>query len=139
MTAAKLQELLALLSLNDDASAYKKIFLHYHPRLLSFAYAITHNQQLAEEAVSDVFLAVWKGRSSLLQIANFPLYLYVSTKNRSLTYAARQQREKVLSLDDAKVEFTSLYYDPEQLLITAEMFRSLRRRAKSSAAMPAYF
>lgn len=131
MMAAELRELLAQLALNGDATSYKKIFLHYQPRLLSFSLAITHNKQLAEEAVSDVFLNVWKNRSTLLRIANFPLYLYISVKNTSLNYAAREQRERVFSLDDVKTELTSLQYDPEQLMITAEMFRRMTAAVQS--------
>lgn len=126
MTADALQNLLSQLALNDDADAYKKLFFHYHPKLLSFSYAITHNRQSSEEAVSDVFLNVWKGRKTLLRIANFQLYLYVSAKNISLNYLAKEKRAQVFSLDDVKSELNSLSYDPEQLLITAEMFKRIR-------------
>lgn len=125
MNSAALQDLVTRLALNDDDVAYKKLFLHYHPRLLFFSYAITHCHQSSEEAVSDVFLNVWNHRRSLLRIANFQLYLYVSTKNVSLNYRAKQKRSATFSLDDVKTEFQSLYFDPEQLLITADMYKRI--------------
>jgi len=125
MTIAALQELVNRIALNEDGDAYKKLFLYYHPRLLSFSYAITHSKQSSEEAVSDVFVNIWSLRTTLLRISNFPLYLYVSTKNVSLNYLARQKRTQVFSLDDVKTEFTCLSYNPEQILITAEMFRRI--------------
>lgn len=126
MTIADLQELSARVALNEDAEAYKKLFLHYHPKLLSFSQAITHCKESSEEVVSDVFLKIWKRRATLLQIKNLPLYLYVSTRNISLNYLARQKNAPLCYLDEANVELTSIYYNPEQMMITAEMFHRIR-------------
>jgi RNA polymerase sigma-70 factor (family 1) len=125
MTIAALKELVSRIAASDDNEAYKKLFLHYYPRLLSFSYAITRNRQSSEEAVSDVFLNIWTLRATLPRISNFHLYLYISTKNVSINYLARQKRTQSFSLDDVKTELTSLSYDPEQLLITTEMFRRI--------------
>ena len=130
MTTTALYELVARVALNDDSAAYKKIFLHFHPRLLSFSYAITHCKESSEEVVSDVFLNIWHSRKTLLRIENVPLYLYVSTKNISLNYLAKQKRTQVFSLDDVKTELRSLYFDPEQLMITSEMFRRITAAVK---------
>jgi RNA polymerase sigma-70 factor (ECF subfamily) len=127
MTSTALHELVARVALNDDSAAYKKLFLHYHPRLISFSYAITHSKESSEEVVSDVFLKIWNARKTLLRIENFPLYLYVSTKNVSLNYLAKQKREQVFSLENVKTELRSLYFDPEQLMITSEMFLRIRK------------
>ena len=131
MTNATLQELLAQFASARDAVAYKKIFLHYHPRLLSFSYAITHNKQSSEEVVSDVFLNIWKNRKSVLRIANFPLYLYVSTKNSSLNYLAKEKRSQVLSLEDVKAELTCFTANPEQLLISTETVKRINAAVQS--------
>jgi RNA polymerase sigma-70 factor (ECF subfamily) len=126
MTKVVLKELTARVALNDDGAAYKKLFLLYHPRLLSFSYSITQCKESSEEAVSDVFLNIWKGRKTLLQLENFHLYLYICTKNISLNYLAKQKRARVFSLDQTKTEFKSIYFDPEQLMITAEMFKRIQ-------------
>lgn len=131
MSAILLKELVARVALNNDEAAYKKMFVHFHPRLLSFSFAITHCRESSEEVVSDVFLNIWKARSTLLRIDNFQLYLYVCTKNISLNYLARQKREKLFSLDDVKTELRSLYFDPEQLMMTAEMFQRIATAVQS--------
>ena len=125
MDTTALKELVARVALNDDSAAYKKLFLFYYPRLLSFSFAITHCRESSEEVVSDVFMNIWNSRRTLLGINNFHLYLYVSAKNVSLNYLAKQKREKVFSLDDVKTEIRSLYYDPEQMMITSEMFKRI--------------
>lgn len=125
MNAALLKELTTMIAMNDDGNAYKKIFLFYYSRLVSFSYAITHCKESSEEVVSDVFVKIWNNRKTLLQVDNFHLYLYVSTKNISLNYLEKQKRAQVFSLDDTKVELKSMYFDPEQLLISSEMFKRI--------------
>jgi len=110
----------------EDAQAYKELFISYHSRLLKFAYSFTHSKESAEEIVSDVFLKIWLRRRSILEIENLHLYLYVSTKNLSINRLLKQKREKTFSLDEVKVEFESIYFNPEQLYITAEIFQRIQ-------------
>ena len=109
----------------DDGPAYKELFVLYHPRLLQFSYSFTHCKETAEEIVSDVFLKIWLRRKSLPEIENLHLYLYVSVKNLSLNCVLKQKRTKTFSLEEVKVEFNSIYFNPEQLYITTEMFQRI--------------
>ena len=127
MTSTARQDLVARIALNDDSVAYKQLFLHYHLKLLSFSFSITHCKESSEEVVSDVFLNIWNTRNRLLRVENFHLYIYVCTKNISLNYLAKQKREQVFSLDNVKTELRSLYFDPEQLMITSEMFQRIQK------------
>lgn len=126
MTASISKELLSKIVLHDDAIAYKQLFILYHPRLVDFSSSILHNYQSAEETVSDVFLKIWNARKSLMNVQNIHLYLYVSVKNLSINRLEKERKEKLFSLNEVKVEFQSIYYDPEQLLLTAEMYKLLR-------------
>jgi RNA polymerase sigma-70 factor (family 1) len=128
MTAdSQVQHLIRQISSQSDPAAYKRLFLLYHQRLVQFALSITHCRETAEEVVSDVFMKIWSNREGLSKVENFHLYVYVSTRHHALNALARQKRQHMYSLDDSIVEFKSLYYDPEQLMITAEMFRSLHK------------
>ncbi|HZH63632.1 MAG TPA: RNA polymerase sigma-70 factor [Flavisolibacter sp.] len=125
MDGALLKDLICKVALTSDTQAYKKLFLFYYPRLLSFSYGFTHCKEASEEVVSDVFIKIWSNRSTLLRVSNFHLYIYVSTKNLSLNCVQKQKRDKTFSLDDVHTEFKSIYYDPEQLMISAEMFKRI--------------
>jgi len=126
MTAPSLlKKLIIKIAVYDDAIAYKELFLLYHQKLVSFSSSITQSKELSEEVVSDVFVKIWANRSSLTRIENFHLYVYVITKNLSINSLLKQKREKTFTLDDAVVEFKSLYHDPEQLLITREMHKRI--------------
>ena len=119
---AALKESIARITLNDDGLAYKKLFLCYHPRLLSFSYANTHYKEPSEEVVSGVFLKIRKIRRRLLTIDNSHLYIYASRKNISLKYLATEPRVREFSLDNTKTELKNLFFDPAQLPTTAGVF-----------------
>jgi len=123
--AGNLDALKGLIAL-DDGQAYKELFVLYYPRLLLFSYSFTHCKESAEEIVSDVFLKIWLRRKSIPEIENLHLYLYISTKNLSINRVLKQKREKTFSLDEVKVEFESIYFNPEQLYITSEMFKRIQ-------------
>jgi RNA polymerase sigma-70 factor (family 1) len=120
-----LNKLLNRIALYDDAIAYKELFLLYHSKLVQFSSSITHSKESAEEVVSDVFLKIWNGRTTLTRIENFHLYIYVSTKNLSINSLLKQKRTESFSLDDTVIEFKSICPNPEQLMITAEMHKRL--------------
>ncbi len=123
MTTATVKDLVTKVALYNDSIAYKKLFLYYYPRLLSFSFAFTSCKEASEEIVSDVFIKLWCNRKTLIHVSNFHLYVYVSAKNLSLNCISKQKRNKTFSLDDVSTEFKSIYFDPEQLMITAEMFK----------------
>jgi RNA polymerase sigma-70 factor (family 1) len=126
MRIAVNKDLVLRISLYDDQKAYKQLFITYYSKLLQFSHSIIHCKESAEEVVSDVFLKIWNMRQALPEISNLHLYLYITTRNLSINCLEKQKREKVYWLDESKVEFRSIYFDPEQLMITQEMFRRIR-------------
>jgi RNA polymerase sigma-70 factor (ECF subfamily) len=120
-----LAKLIHKIAIDDDSIAYKELFILYHQKLVTFSLSIIQSRELAEEVVSDVFLKIWLNRNTLSRIENFHLYIYVITKNTSLNYLLKYKREKNFSLDNVTVELKSIQWDPEQMLITAEMYRRI--------------
>ena len=58
---------------------------------------------------------------------NLKIYLYVATRNTAFNYLDKQKRTPTNSIDDLEAEFTSIYFDPEQLMITAEMLALIQK------------
>lgn len=121
-----LKEIQDRIALHSDEQAYKELFHYYYPSLYQFALSMVKTGQLAEEIVSDVFIHIWQKRTALARIQNLKLYLFVSTKNTSLNYLRQQKKDMVLP-DDYRVQLRSVYFDPEQLLITAEMINRIQQ------------
>ncbi len=124
-TTLLLDNLVGKIAHEDDATAYRELFHLYYNRLFQFAASITHSKEFAEEIVSDVFLKIWMKRKSLPKIQNKHLYLYVSTKNHAINRLTKEKRNRLFSFDECLVEIQSVYLDPEQLMITAEMLKRI--------------
>jgi RNA polymerase sigma-70 factor (family 1) len=131
IAASLLTSLLQRIAQHDDPVAYKELFLLYHKRLVSFSRAITKTKESAEEVVSDVFLKIWTTRYTLIKIENFHLYIYVTTKNLSINRLLKEKRQQSFSLDEIEINTKNIYSDPEQLMITAEMYKRVRLAIES--------
>jgi RNA polymerase sigma-70 factor (ECF subfamily) len=127
ITATTIQELQRRIARYDDQQAYKELFTSLYPYLFHFAKTLVKAKEPAEEIISDVFIKIWEKRKDLEKIDNLRLYLYVSTRNHAYNYLDKQKKIATNPLDDLQAEFTSVYFDPEQLLITADMLARIQK------------
>ncbi|HSC40290.1 MAG TPA: RNA polymerase sigma-70 factor [Chitinophagaceae bacterium] len=126
IAAAKIAYLQERIARYDDQSAYKELFVLLYNPLLQFAASFVKAKEPAEEIVSDVFMAIWERRKRIDSISNLKVYLYVATKNTAINYLARQNKLVTTNIAEMELEPESIYFNPEQLLITAEMGRRIR-------------
>ncbi len=122
----KIKRLLTAIELNDDKSAYKELFLLLHGRLKQFAYSILKSGEEAEELVSDVFIKIWQRKNQLSTIESPLLYFYTTAKNLALNRLKKQNNQRTINPDEWLVQLNSVYFEPEKLMMTAEMLRQLR-------------
>ena len=127
MTADSLKYLQSRIACFGDQTAYKELFTSLYSSLLHFAKSIVKSKEAAEEIVSDVFIKIWERRRELEKIENLKVYLYVATRNTALNYLSQHKKAIINPLDEFHTEFTSIYFDPEQLMITADMLALIRR------------
>jgi RNA polymerase sigma-70 factor (ECF subfamily) len=127
MTAESLKYLQSRIACCDDQAAYKELFTSLYSSLFHFSKSLVKSREAAEEVVSDVFINIWEKRRDLEKIENLRVYLYVSTRNASLNYISRHKRTATNPIEEFQAEFTSIYFDPEQLLITADMLALIKR------------
>lgn len=125
------EDLKKRIALFDDQQAYKELFMILYPSLQQFSFSILRSKQLAEEAVSDVFIKIWEKRSTIDSILNLKFYLFTSVRNVSLNYLKKQKGLQKLNSDDYWVELHSVYFDPEQLMLTAEMISKVMEAINS--------
>jgi RNA polymerase sigma-70 factor (family 1) len=127
ITTSSIQDLQYRIARLDDQQAYKELFTSLYSYLFRFAKTLLKSRESAEEVVSDVFIKVWERRRQLEKIENLKVYLYVSTRNIAYNYLDKQKRNPTNSIDDFETEFTSIYFDPEQLLVTADMLAFIQK------------
>jgi len=127
IAADRIHYLQSRIARHDDQQAYKELFISFYSYLFHFALGIVKSKESAEEVVSDIFIKIWEKRDALEKIANLRVYLYVATRNLAFNYADKQKRSATNSIEEFSVEFKSRYFDPEQLLITADMMALIEK------------
>lgn len=110
-----------------DQSAFRQVYTAYFKKLFQFALAIVRNRESAEEIVEDVFIRIWQQRTTLPAIQNLRVYLYTATKNTALNYLSRRAKESITEpFDHIHIEMDGNQVDPEQILITAELYQKIQ-------------
>jgi RNA polymerase sigma-70 factor (family 1) len=122
-----IRRLLSAIALNNDQAAYKELFILLHSRLKQFAYSILKSTEESEELVSDVFIRIWEKRDQLTTIESPLLYFYTTAKNLAFTRINKQKRQQSFAAEDWLVQMNSIYFDPEQLMMTEEMVRQIKQ------------
>jgi RNA polymerase sigma-70 factor (family 1) len=110
----------------DDTQAYKQLFLLFYPSLVQFAVSVIKSKEQAEEVVSDVFIKIWQKRHQLDKVENLSFYLFTAVRNRCINRFHDQKNRTEINISDVDVELKSLYHDPEQKMISAEMVKNIQ-------------
>lgn len=74
-----------------DREAFERLFRHWYPRLCDWAARLLDSRDGAEDAVQDVFVAIWQGRERLPDAQSLAAYLHRAVRNRALNQL-RQRR-----------------------------------------------
>jgi len=106
--------------------AFKKLYLEFFPKLLTFATTYTKDRQEAEIITDDVFLKLWANRSNLSAIKNFRFYLFVSTKNACLNYLKKNGKFSFSSIEDCEIDILGIAQSPEQKKISDERLLQIK-------------
>ena len=110
-----------------DQAAFKLVYGSFYKRLYQFAFAIVKTREAAEEIVEDVFIRIWQKREDLSSVRNLRVYLYTATKNTALNYLSKKARESIAEpFDHINIGLDQSAVTPEQILITAEMFKKIQ-------------
>jgi RNA polymerase sigma-70 factor (ECF subfamily) len=109
-------------------ASFKRVFAAFYKRLYQFALSIVKTRETAEEIVEDVFIRIWQQRERLPSIQNLRVYLYTATKNNALNYLSKKARESITEpFDHIDIELIRSAVTPEQILITAEMYKRIQQ------------
>ena len=110
-----------------DQAAFRQVYIYFYRRLYQFALAIVKVREASEEIVEDVFIRIWQQRADVPAIQNLRVYLYTATKNTSLNYLSKKARESITQpFDHIHVGMSGSAVTPEQILLTAEMYRKVQ-------------
>ena len=127
MTGKEIFALQEQVALFNDQHAFKQLFKHYYTGLFQFAASIVKIKEVAEEIVEDLFVKIWNKRSTIVNISNLRVYLYVSIKNQCLNYINRRADTHVMDLNQLDVICTELVPNPEDLMVATELLQLVNK------------
>ena len=96
-----------LLAGTGDDSAFEYLVDKFRRPIVSFMYRMTHNQAIAEELAQEVFLRVYRSRSSYQAEAKFSTWLYRIATNLAVNHARDTRAERTaatVNLDEPDPE-----------------------------------
>ncbi|MBX3257827.1 MAG: RNA polymerase sigma-70 factor [Chitinophagaceae bacterium] len=105
---------------NNNMKAYEQLYKMLYGKLVHFSAAIAGSFQLAEEIVSDVFIALWQKRQQLSPVKNPVVYIYVCTRNASLN-ALQQRKARNISFENLDTDALAIIPDVEERLVSKEV------------------
>lgn len=120
-----INQLLEAISARSCEKSYKELFVLMNEQLVSFALAILKSSEDAEEVVSDFFINLWVKRSSLRALEKPKLYLFIGVKNQALNQLRANKRSQPPQLDDWEIRLSSVFFNPEEMAISAEMVKRI--------------
>lgn len=83
-----------------DERALQELLRKYYVRLGNFSFTVLRRRELAEEAVLNVFLSLWRRRESLVIKSSVRSYLFSAVNNQSLNLLQSQVQRGNVWLDD---------------------------------------
>ena len=90
-------EVLELIA-KGDQRAFVLLVDHYSATIYTHVLTYLKNAAHAEEITQDILVKVWKNREDLPAVTNFPGYLYIITRNMTISAF----RQKIASWDDSQ-------------------------------------
>jgi len=87
--------------------SFTKLFYGYVGQLSGFVQTLTHSTALTEEIVQEVFTKIWIKREGLIAVQRFDSYLFILTRNHTLTVIRKANKERI-QLEGFKYEMEEL-------------------------------
>lgn len=121
MTEQEVRRYLRQMKEEDSERAFKGFYDLTYDRLFRIAYYYVRDEDAAQEIVLDVFMRLWQMRDRLPEVNSIEDYCFILTKNASLNYLERENRQSPLPAEHLP-EPADTASSPEETLISEELF-----------------
>lgn len=85
-----------------DQKSFDQVFLHYYPKVQLFINGIIHQKEDSENISQDLFVQLWRSRTSLAHIQNFDSYLLTMAKHAAFHYLSKEVYHNTESIDNVQ-------------------------------------
>lgn len=126
MTEQEVRRYLRQMKEEDSERAFKGFYDLTYDRLFRIAYYYVRDEDAAQEIVLDVFMRLWQMRDRLPAVNSIEDYCFILTKNASLNYLERENRQSPLPAEHLP-EPADTASSPEETLISEELLPATSR------------
>lgn len=84
------------LAANGGQDAFTELFMQNRHKLFSFLMRLTQSPEATEDVIQDIFMKLWRNKSSLAEIDNFSSYLFRMAQNQCITQFKRMAKETLI-------------------------------------------
>lgn len=106
---------------------FQSIVYTYSDPLLIFSMGFVRKREIAEEIVSDAFVALWNQRSRITEIRDLKSYLYILVRNGSISYLRKASGRKEISLENLRDFYTLPLTSPENDEISDDILEQINK------------
>ena len=106
---------------------FQSIVYTYSDPLLIFSMGFVRKREIAEEIVSDAFVALWNQRSRISEIRDLKSYLYIMVRNGSISYLRKASGRKEISLENLHDFYTLPVTSPENDEISDDILEQINK------------
>jgi len=83
----------------NNAEALKMLHSIYSKKIFYFIYSYTHNTEITEELVQDVFVKLWNNRRTLKKLSSLKNYIYTIAKNLTIDFLRKRKKVLIIPID----------------------------------------
>lgn len=118
--------------LSGDVAVFDQIYDYWFPKLMTYGLQITHDQELVQDTVQQLFIDFWQNKKKLKKVEKFKHYLFKSFRNKLFKKLGSER--KMLPLDNYTVEnYHRIIEEPfESFLVKHQIDQQLKQKIKSA-------
>lgn len=114
-----------------DELVFDQFMRFNYNHLFYYAFALTHNREVAEEIVSDAYFKMWKNRRELAKISNINSWLTTIIYRDSISWLRKEQSNKSVSLNDIDDFKIAPFLSPDNQMISKEEIGNINKAIAS--------
>ncbi|QEH39705.1 RNA polymerase sigma factor [Chitinophaga sp. XS-30] len=109
--------------LQGDTKAYAVIHGHLHPELYRYAFAMLNAEELAEDAVQEVFIRIWYRKEKIGTLNSVRAFFFTAVRRQALNQLRGLRSLQILPPGEPDIAFS-----PEDILIAQEDQQERKRQ-----------
>jgi RNA polymerase sigma-70 factor (family 1) len=90
MTSLSLKDLLILIK-SGNARAFRELYNRYKESIFLMVYRRVRDEEESKDIVQDIFLKLWLGRESLVELDNLEYYLFGTARNMVISHYRKKE------------------------------------------------